>query len=113
LLVSHNHGAYGAWIYQSAIVDLKTRAISQVKMATGLHVDEFVTPRFVQRAGLAAGPADNFCVFGPSGVTQYDAKGKLVGAALPKGSGRVLTVWNRRAVLADKTGITIVRLEVE
>jgi hypothetical protein len=112
LLVSHNHGAYGVWIYHASCIDLKTRKATTLKVPAELGGDIGVRGRFPQTA-LAVGPGDQFCVIGPSGVFQFDAQGKLIGQALPKTEGRILTLWNRSAVIAGKEALEIVPLSVK
>jgi hypothetical protein len=110
LLVSHNHGAYGVWLYYASCVDLKTRKATTVMLPGQLESDAFTFRGRGPEPTVAVGPGEQFCLVGPTGVFRYDMQGKLIGQALPKTEGRVLTLWNRSAVIAGKDALEIVPL---
>jgi hypothetical protein len=107
LLLSHYHIGYGAWGYQASFVDLKTRQVTEVKLPADIAPCFGAAP---MSASVMVGPRDRLCLVGATSVYACDAQGKLVGPALAKTPGRILTVWNRHAVIAGKESLDFVPL---
>jgi hypothetical protein len=95
--------SYGVWLESIAVVDLKTRKCTMVKLPS----------RTMRESRLLPGPAGTLLVAGPDGVIQFDAQGQLMGSLLEKTNGRVLTVWNNRAYVAREDSVDAVPLNAK
>jgi hypothetical protein len=107
--------SYGIWIGSFGYIDLKSRKYHALKPPTNLQAsfrtdhDRAHGQLFPGHAVLACPNGDLFLT-GKDGVFRYQADGKLAGPVLGKGTGKLLGVWKRWAVVSTGECVEIERL---
>jgi hypothetical protein len=92
--------SYGVWANSLGYVDLKTRKY------TGLTLPG----KLGQEPRLIAGPDGTMILASLDGAFQFDSASKLANTIPTRDGGRLLGVWNGRALISQKEELRLVRL---
>ncbi len=105
--------SYGVFIPQLGCYDVKTKEYHEVMAPDFNDRKAEETPEdLFDRTTLVGGPDAGVCLSWKGKVYQFDADGKKVGeTALAKDDdGRLVGVWNGRAITAGKDGLRLTPL---
>jgi hypothetical protein len=108
--------SYDIWIGSFGYVDLKARKYHTLKPPTILSAafrDDYYSGgkgQLVPGHDVLACPNGELFLTGKDGIFRYQADGKLAGPVLGKGTGKLLGVWKRWAVVSTGEWLEIERM---